>query len=56
MLVGTSGDTGSAAAEACRDLACIDMVVLFPKGRISAIQELQMTSVAEVPVYLLNMK
>lgn len=41
----TSGDTGSAAIEACRDRANIDIVILHPKGRTSAIQRRQMTTV-----------
>jgi len=41
----TSGDTGSAAIEACRDRARIDIVILHPKGRTSAIQRRQMTTV-----------
>jgi threonine synthase len=30
----TSGDTGSAAIEACRDRDAIDIVVLHPAGRV----------------------
>jgi threonine synthase len=41
----TSGDTGSAAIEACRDRARIDIVILHPKGRTSPIQRRQMTTV-----------
>ncbi|MCU0985271.1 MAG: threonine synthase [Acetobacteraceae bacterium] len=41
----TSGDTGSAAIEACRDRANIDIVILHPKGRTSPIQRRQMTTV-----------
>jgi threonine synthase len=41
----TSGDTGSAAIEACRDRAAIDMVILHPEGRTSAVQRRQMTTV-----------
>src|SRR3712207_5824379 len=39
----TSGDTGSAAIEACRDREAIDIVILHPKGRTSEIQRRQMT-------------
>jgi threonine synthase len=45
VLVATSGDTGSAAIEACRDRKAIDIVVLHPKGRVSEVQRRQMTSV-----------
>jgi len=41
----TSGDTGSAAIEACRDRERIDIVILHPKGRTSPIQRRQMTTV-----------
>ena len=41
----TSGDTGSAAIEACRDRAAIDIVILHPEGRTSEVQRRQMTSV-----------
>ena len=41
----TSGDTGSAAIEACRDRAAIDIVILHPEGRTSAVQRRQMTTV-----------
>lgn len=41
----TSGDTGSAAIEACRDRNAIDVVILHPEGRTSAVQRRQMTTV-----------
>jgi threonine synthase len=41
----TSGDTGSAAIEACRDRENIDIVILHPEGRTSPIQRRQMTTV-----------
>jgi threonine synthase len=41
----TSGDTGSAAIEACRDRASLDIVILHPLGRTSAVQRRQMTTV-----------
>ena len=42
----TSGDTGSAAIEACRDRASVDIFMFYPVGRISEVQRRQMTSVA----------
>jgi threonine synthase len=46
MIVGaTSGDTGSAAIEACAGRACADIVILHPKGRTSEVQRRQMTTV-----------
>jgi threonine synthase len=41
----TSGDTGSAAIEACAGRECIDIVILHPDGRTSELQRRQMTTV-----------
>lgn len=41
----TSGDTGSAAIEACRGRKNIDIFILHPLGRTSDIQRRQMTTV-----------
>ena len=41
----TSGDTGSAAIEACRDKNTLDIFMLFPEGRVSEVQRRQMTTV-----------
>ncbi len=41
----TSGDTGSAAIEACRDRDAIEIFILHPKGRVSEVQRRQMTTV-----------
>src|SRR6202022_4755093 len=41
----TSGDTGSAAIEACRDRRAIDIFILSPHNRISEVQRRQMTTV-----------
>jgi threonine synthase len=40
----TSGDTGSAAIEAFRGLANVDVFILFPHGRVSEVQRRQMTT------------
>ena len=45
VLGATSGDTGSAAIEGCRDRAGIELVMLHPHGRISEVQRRQMTTV-----------
>ena len=47
----TSGDTGSAAIEACRDRDSIDIFILHPKGRVSDVQRRQMTTVPSSNVY-----
>lgn len=41
----TSGDTGSAAIEACRDRERVDIFILHPHGRTSEVQRRQMTTV-----------
>jgi threonine synthase len=50
ILVATSGDTGSAAIEACRGRSRLDIVVLFPAGRTSDVQRRQMTTVPDANV------
>jgi threonine synthase len=42
----TSGDTGSAAIEACRGRDSIEVFILHPHGRVSEVQRRQMTTVA----------
>jgi len=44
ILVATSGDTGSAVASGFLNVKGINIVVLFPKGKISKIQEKQITT------------
>jgi threonine synthase len=46
ILGATSGDTGSAAIEACRDRDAVDVFILYPHGRVSEVQRRQMTTVA----------
>lgn len=46
LLVATSGDTGGAIAHGFSDIPNIDVYVLFPKGRVSKLQEEQLTRVA----------
>jgi threonine synthase len=41
----TSGDTGSAAIDACKDRETLDVFMLHPEGRVSEVQRRQMTSV-----------
>jgi threonine synthase len=44
IVVATSGDTGGAAVEAFAGLENVDLVVLFPRGRISEVQRRMMTT------------
>ncbi len=47
VVVATSGDTGSAAIEACRGTENLSIVVLYPDGLVSDFQRRQMTTVAD---------
>ena len=47
VLVATSGDTGSAVANGFYKVPGIKVFVLYPKGRVSAIQEKQFTTLGE---------
>ena len=51
IIGATSGDTGSAAIEACRDRDAIEIFMLHPKGRVTEVQRLQMTTVPSANVY-----
>jgi threonine synthase len=51
VIGATSGDTGSAAIEACRDRPSIDIFILYPHGRVSDVQRRQMTTVASGNVH-----
>ncbi|PWN70149.1 threonine synthase [Chryseobacterium phosphatilyticum] len=44
VLVATSGDTGGAVAHGFYDLPGIDVVILYPKNRVSPVQEKQLTA------------
>lgn len=45
ILVATSGDTGSAVANGFLGVEGIDVVILYPKGKVSKIQEQQLTTI-----------
>ena len=47
VLVATSGDTGSAVANGFFDVDGVEVVILFPKGKVSPYQEYQMTSLGK---------
>jgi threonine synthase len=51
IAVATSGDTGGAAVEAFRGRAQVDLVVLFPNGRISEVQRRMMTCADDANVH-----
>ncbi|HZS85804.1 MAG TPA: threonine synthase [Stellaceae bacterium] len=51
IIGATSGDTGSAAIEACRDRDAVDIFILYPRDRISEVQRRQMTTVPSANVH-----
>ncbi|MFN7227321.1 MAG: threonine synthase [Holosporales bacterium] len=56
VIGATSGDTGSAAIAACRDKKTMDIFILHPEGRTSAIQRRQMTTVNAPNVHNIAVK
>lgn len=44
VLVATSGDTGGAVANGFYDVEGVEVVVLYPSGKVSKVQEAQMTT------------
>ena len=53
IVVATSGDTGGAAVDAFAGLDNVDLVVLFPNGRISDVQRRMMTTTGASNVHAL---
>ena len=44
VLVATSGDTGGAVANGFYDVDGVDVVILYPSGKVSSVQEKQLTT------------
>lgn len=47
VLVATSGDTGGAVANGFLGVEGVDVVILYPKGKVSPIQEKQLTTLGK---------
>ena len=47
VLVATSGDTGSAVANGFLGVDGVEVVILYPSGKVSHIQELQLTTLGQ---------
>lgn len=47
ILTATSGDTGSAVAHGFYDIPGIQVVILYPEGKVSPLQESQMTTLGK---------
>ena len=43
-MVATSGDTGGAVAEWFLGVDGVEVVILYPSGKVSTVQELQLTT------------
>ncbi|MDH7461792.1 threonine synthase [Chitinophagaceae bacterium 26-R-25] len=47
VLVATSGDTGGAVANGFYDVPGVEVVILYPSGKVSEVQEKQMTTLGK---------
>jgi threonine synthase len=47
VLVATSGDTGGAVASGFYEIEGVDVVILYPSGKVSSVQELQLTTLGK---------
>ena len=47
VIVATSGDTGGAVANGFYDVEGVEVVILYPKNKVSKIQELQLTTLGK---------
>ncbi len=47
VLVATSGDTGSAVANGFLGVDGVEVIILYPSGKVSKIQELQLTTLGQ---------
>jgi len=47
VLVATSGDTGGAVANGFYNVDGVNVVILYPSGKVSSVQELQLTALAK---------
>ncbi|PWT71960.1 MAG: threonine synthase [Bacteroidetes bacterium] len=47
VLVATSGDTGGAVANGFYGVDGVEVIILYPKGKVSSVQELQLTTLGK---------
>ena len=47
VIVATSGDTGGAVANGFFEVENVEVVILYPKGKVSKVQELQLTTLGK---------
>ena len=56
ILGATSGDTGSAAIHGLRGKANVECFIMFPTGKVTEIQERQMTTIEDKNVHCLSIE
>ena len=56
ILGATSGDTGSAAIHGLRGKANVNCFIMFPLGKVTEIQERQMTTILDENVHCMSIK
>src|SRR5215204_4491539 len=47
VLVATSGDTGGAVANGFYDIPGVEVIILYPSGKVTSVQEKQLTTLGE---------
>ncbi len=55
VLVATSGDTGGAVANGFFNVPNVDVIILYPSGKVSSVQEKQLTTLGK-NIYALEIK
>ena len=56
ILGATSGDTGSAAIHGLRGKKNVNCFILYPRGKVTEIQERQMTTIPDQNVHCVNIE
>jgi threonine synthase len=54
ILGATSGDTGSAAIHGLRGKKNVNCFIMYPKGKVTEVQERQMTTIPDTNVHCIN--
>jgi threonine synthase len=54
ILGATSGDTGSAAIHGLRGKKNVECFIMYPEGKVTNIQERQMTTIPDENVHCIN--
>ncbi|XP_034566235.1 threonine synthase-like 2 [Notolabrus celidotus] len=54
VIVGTSGDTGGSAIQSAKGLSGLDVLVVYPRGRITPVQEKHMITCLEDNIHVFS--